>query len=161
MTLAIGEHAPDFTLYDQKKDAVSLTDLRGKNVLVVFIPFPFTGYCDDEGCQLRDGIAGLSELNADVVIITTHAVPTNAKWASENSFDFPVLADYWPHGEVAQLYGAFNEATGSANRVTYVLDTHGIVRNVISTDSLGTPREYELYGRALAAMNESSGSSKR
>ncbi len=152
MPLAIGTAAPDFSLIDQDKNEVSLEDLEGGNALVVFIPFPFTGICDSEGCQLRDGLGELGGLDAKVVVITTHAVPTNAKWASENGFEFPVLADYWPHGDVVKAYGAFNDATGTANRVTYVLDASGIIRDVIATDSLGTPREYELYGQALAAI---------
>jgi len=152
MPLAIGTAAPDFTLYDQGKEQVSLEDLKGSNALVVFIPFPFTGHCDSEGCQLRDGLAALGDLDAKVVVITTHALPTNAKWAAENGFEFPVLSDFWPHGDVAQAYGAFNDALGSANRVSYVLDKEGIIREVISTDSLGTPREYELYGQALATL---------
>ncbi len=153
MTLAVGTPAPDFTLVDQNKDEVSLDSLKGSKALVVFIPFPFTGHCDNEACQLRDGLGELSELDAKVVVITTHAVPTNAKWAEENGFTFPVLADYWPHGTVTQAYDAFNDATGSANRVTYVLDADGVIREVIATDSLGTPREYELYGEALAAIS--------
>lgn len=152
MPLAIGTAAPDFTLYDQSKEQVSLGDLRGSNALIVFIPFPFTGHCDNEGCQLRDGLASLADLDAKVVVITTHAVPTNAKWAQENSFEFPVLSNFWPHGDVVQAYEAFNEIVGSANRVTYVLDKESIIRDVIATDSLGTPREFELYGEALAAL---------
>ena len=152
MPLAIGTPAPDFTLYDQSREQVSLDDLKGSNALVVFIPFPFTGHCDNEGCQLRDGLASLADLDAKAVVITTHAVPTNAKWAQENSFEFPVLSNFWPHGDVVQAYEAFNETVGSANRVTYVLDKEGIIRDVIATDSLGTPREFELYGEALAAL---------
>ncbi len=152
MTLIIGTPAPDFTLYDQTREQVSLSDLKGSNILVVFIPFPFTGHCDNEGCQLRDGLAELADINAKVVVITAHAVPVNTKWATENDFDFPVLSDFWPHGETIKAYGAFNDALGAANRVTYVLDKEGIVRDVIATDSLGTPREYELYGAALAAI---------
>jgi peroxiredoxin (alkyl hydroperoxide reductase subunit C) len=152
MPLAIGTAAPDFSLLDQNKNEVSLEDIKGHNALIVFIPFPFTGHCDNEGCQLRDGLAELGGLEAKVIVITAHAVPTNAKWASENGFEFPVLADYWPHGDVVRSYGAFNDVTGTANRVTYVLDTSGIFRDVISTDSLGTPREYELYGEALSVL---------
>jgi len=152
MPLAIGTAAPDFSLFDQNKNEVSLDDVKGHNALIVFIPFPFTGHCDNEGCQLRDGLAELGGLEAKVIVITAHAVPTNAKWASENGFEFPVLADYWPHGDVVRSYGAFNDVTGTANRVTYVLDTSGVIRDIIATDSLGTPREYELYGHALAAI---------
>ncbi len=152
MPLAIGTAAPDFSLLDQNRNEVSLDDIKGHNALIVFIPFPFTGHCDNEGCQLRDGLSELGDLEARVIVITSHAVPTNAKWASENGFEFPVLADYWPHGDVVKSYGAFNDVTGTANRVTYVLDTSGIIRDVIATDSLGTPREYELYGQALTAI---------
>lgn len=152
MTLAIGSTAPAFTLLDQNKAEVSLDSLKGRNALIVFIPFPFTGHCDNEACQLRDGLAESGDLDAGVVVITTHAISTNARWAAENSFDFPVLADFWPHGEVAQTYDAFNNTVGSANRVTYVLDSESVIREVITTGSLATPREHELYSQALSAI---------
>jgi peroxiredoxin len=152
MPLAIGTKAPDFTLYDQNKEQVSLSDLVGHNSLIVFIPFPFTGHCDNEGCAIRDGLGSLESIDAKVVVITDHAVPVNAKWAADNGFDFPVLSDFWPHGEATRAYGAFNDILGAANRVTYVLDADGVIRNVIATESLGIPREYELYGQALAAL---------
>jgi peroxiredoxin len=152
MPLAIGTKAPDFTLYDQNKEQVSLSDLVGHNSLIVFIPFPFTGHCDNEGCAIRDGLGGLESIDAKVVVITDHAVPVNAKWAADNGFDFPVLSDFWPHGEATRAYGAFNDILGAANRVTYVLDADGVIRDVIATESLGIPREYELYGQALAAL---------
>lgn len=152
MPLAIGAKAPDFTLYDQNKEQVSLSDLAGHKSLIVFIPFPFTGHCDNEGCAIRDGLGGLESIDARVVVITDHAVPVNAKWAAENGFEFPVLSDFWPHGDVTRAYDAFNDILGAANRVTYVLDGDGIIRNVIATESLGIPREYELYGQALAAI---------
>lgn len=152
MTLGIGTAAPDFTLLDQNKEQVSLSDLKGHKALIAFIPFPFTGICDDEGCQLRDGMGALAGMDAKVVVITAHAIPVTAKWAAENGLEFPVLSDYWPHGETIKAYGAFNDAVGAANRVTYVLDAEGIVRDVIATDSLGIQREYELYEEALTAL---------
>ena len=152
MPLAVGTQAPNFTLLDQNKEQVSLSDLAGHNSLIVFIPFPFTGHCDNEGCAIRDGLGGLESVDAKVVVITDHAIPVNAKWAADNSFEFPVLSDFWPHGDVTQAYGAFNEVLGAANRVTYVIDGDGIIRDVFSTESLAIPREYELYGQALAAI---------
>ena len=152
MPLAIGTPAPDFTLYDQNKERVSLSDLAGHNSLIVFIPFPFTGHCDNEGCAIRDGLGGLESIDAKVVVITDHAVPVNAKWAKENGFDFPVLSDFWPHGVTTRAYDAFNDMLGAANRVTYVIDADGVIRDVIATESLSIPREYELYGQALAAL---------
>jgi len=152
MTLAIGTKAPDFTLYDQNREQVSLSELAGHKSLIVFIPFPFTGHCDNEGCAIRDGLGGLESVGAKVVVITDHAVPVNARWAADNGFEFPVLSDFWPHGDVTRAYGAFNETFGAANRVTYVVDAGGVVRDVIATESLSIPREYERYDRALAAI---------
>ena len=152
MTVAVGDAAPDFELLDQNKNPVSLESLKGTKTLLVFIPFPFTGVCDDEACLIRDNLAALQDLDANVVIITVHAVSVANKWATENGFEFPVLSDYWPHGVTAQAYGAFNEDRGMANRYTFVLDADGVVREVINTDSLGTAREFDAYTDALARL---------
>jgi peroxiredoxin len=152
MPAAIGTPAPDFTLPDTDGTPVSLDDLAGTKALVVFIPFPFTGICTDEVCALRDGLAALNDLDAAVVVITCTPRPSNAEWAKQNGFEFPVLSDYWPHGETATAYGCFNEDVGAANRATFVLDAEGVVREIIATDSLGTPREYDEYLAALARI---------
>ncbi len=81
MAATIGAPAPSFSLQNIDREVVSLDDLKGRKTLVVFIPFPFTGICDGESCTLRDHLADLNDLDANVVIITAHARPTNAKWA--------------------------------------------------------------------------------
>jgi peroxiredoxin len=149
MTAAIGSPAPRFELIDQSRNPVSLDSLKGSKSLVVFIPFPFTGNCDSEACAIRDQLSTLSGLDARVVVITCHAVPTAKRWADENGFEFPVLSDFWPHGEIAKAYGAFNEERGVANRYTFVLDEDGIVRDIVNTDSLGVAREFDSYVEAL------------
>ncbi|MDX2343992.1 MAG: redoxin domain-containing protein [Acidimicrobiia bacterium] len=145
-----GSPAPSFALLDQNKESVSLESLQGSKALVVFIPFPFTGICDDETCAIRDHLSKLNDMDAKVVIITVHAVPVAKKWADENGFNFPVLSDYWPHGEVAKAYGAFKEKVGAAHRYTFVLDADGIIREVINTEALGIGREFDSYVEALA-----------
>lgn len=150
--MKIGSPAPAFELLDQTRTAVSTDSLKGSKSLIVFIPFPFTGNCDNEACELRDHLSQLGDMDANVVIVTTHSIPTNIKWADENGLNFPVLADYWPHGQIAQAYGAFNDQVGAANRYTFVLDADGIVRDVINTDSLGEVREFDAYTAALAAI---------
>jgi peroxiredoxin (alkyl hydroperoxide reductase subunit C) len=152
MAAEIGAPAPAFSLHDQAKNPVALDDFKGNKTLVVFIPFPFTGICLGELCAIRDNLANLNSLDANVVVITCHAIPTNNHWSEENGFEFPVLSDFWPHGAVATEYGAFNEAVGAANRQTFVLDEGGIVRAIVKTDSLGTPREFDAYVEALAAL---------
>ena len=152
MPAVIGQPAPTFSLIDQAKQPVTLDDFAGRKTLVVFIPFPFTGICDDEGCAIRDGLGALEALDANVVVITAHSFATNAKWAEINDFTFPILSDFWPHGEVSRAYGTFNEDVGVAMRSSYVIDADGIVRDVIATESLGVQREHEAQMEALAAI---------
>lgn len=152
MAAEIGSPAPDFALYDQDRNEVTLESLKGRKSLVVFIPFPFTGICDGEACAIRDNIAQLEAVDANVVVITVHARPTNEEWVKKEGFSFPVLSDFWPHGEVATAYGCFNDKVGAAMRATYVLDEDGIVRDIIATDSLGDPRTFADYPAALAAI---------
>ena len=149
MTAQIGAPAPDFTLVDQDRNRVSLSDFKGHKTMVVFIPNPFTGVCDGEVCALRDDLPAFSDLDAAVVVITTSPRPANARWAQENGFDFDVLSDFWPHGEVTNAYGAFDERYGAARRVTYVLDAEGVVTGVIDSPELGTARAHDLYAEAL------------
>lgn len=152
MAIEIGRPAPDFTLPNQEREPVSLSDLRDRRTLLVFIPFPFTGVCEAELCTLRDHLADLSALDANVVAITCDTPFANKRWSEDNAFGFSVLSDFWPHGEVARAYGAFNEAIGAANRRTVILDADGVVRAVVESPDLGTPREYDAYVEALAVI---------
>jgi len=153
MTLGIGTTAPRFELIDQERNPVTSDDLKGEKSLIVFIPFPFSGICSGELCTIRDRLAALNEMDANVVVITVDTHFTNQKWSEDNGFQFPVLSDYWPHGATAQAYEAFNEKVGAANRVTYVLDEEGMIRQVIDSGSLGTPREFDDYVEALSAID--------
>jgi len=150
MSVAIGSPAPGFALVDTEGAPFALEQARGRKTLLVFIPFPWTGLCDGEACTLRDHFADLNALDATVVIINCYPRPANKKWAAENGFAFPVLSDFWPHGEVSRSYGAFNEEKGCANRATFILDADGVVREIVASESLGTPREYAAYVEALS-----------
>ena len=149
MPAEIGNPAPGFTLRNPAKEQVSLDDFAGRKTLVVFIPFPFTGNCDAEACTLRDNLSELGRLDAEVVVINCDTPFANGAWVKEYGLPFPVLSDFWPHGEVAKAYGAFNEETGSANRMTFILDADGVVRRIIDSGSLGVVREYDAYVEAL------------
>ena len=149
MSAQVGSLAPAFSLMDQDRNVVNLNDFKGRNTVIVFIPFPFTGICDGEACTIRDNLAALGGLGASVVVITCHAVQINKKWSDENGFTFPVLSDFWPHGTVATEYSAFNEKVGVANRMSFVLDAEGVVRTIVDSGSLGTAREFAAYTDAL------------
>jgi len=148
----IGGLAPNFHLPDQQNNIVSLADLNGQKALIVFIPFPFTGVCQGELCTIRDDYGSLSALGAKVVAITCDTRHSNRRWTEDNNFQFPILADYWPHGAVTQAYGCFNEATGGAWRWSFVLDAEGVVRAIVKSDALSQPREFEAYKTALSKV---------
>jgi peroxiredoxin (alkyl hydroperoxide reductase subunit C) len=145
----IGKPAPDFSLPDQDNNKVSLQDLRGQKALVVFVPFPYTGTCDGELCAIRDDLADLPSLGAKVVAITTSPRPVHAKWAQEHGISFPLLSDFWPHGDVASKYGCFDEEVGCANRWTFILDAEGTVRQIVKTETRREARSVEDYRAAL------------
>jgi len=152
MTVAIGQPAPSFTLRDAQGEKVGLDDLRGRKSLIVFIPFPFTGTCEGELCEIRDRLADLNELDANVVAITTDTLFSNRVWSEQNGFGFPVLSDFWPHGEVTTAYETFDEKVGAANRRTFVLDADGVVRAIVETDTRAVAREFAEYTAALASI---------
>ena len=154
MTLDIGQDAPDFELPDQTRTKIKLSDFRGKeNVVVVFYPFTFTGVCTGELCAIRDDLSAYDGANAKVLAISCDSPFAQAKFAEEQGYTFPVLSDFWPHGEVSRAYGVFNEQLGAAMRGTFVIDKEGkIVANFASAD-LGTPRAKASYDEALAKLS--------
>ena len=80
---------------------------------------------------------------------TRHA---QAQWAEQQGFTFPVLSDFWPHGEVAKAYGVFNEKLGCANRASFVIDKEGKVVATFESANLATPRSRDEYEAALAKV---------
>ncbi len=149
MAAEIGQPAPDFSLPDTDRKKVTLKSLRGHKALVVFIPFPFTGVCSKEVCELQDNISHLKELDANVVVITCDTPFSNGQWAKLEGLEFPVLSDYWPHGTATKAYGAFNDDMGAANRCTYVLDENGVITDIIRSKEILVARRFADYTAAL------------
>jgi peroxiredoxin len=152
MSIEIGAPAPQFALRDQHLEVVTRDDLAGRAALVVFIPNPFTSVCEAELCSIRDGLAALNDLDAEVVAVTCNTPFVNKRWSDDNGFTFRVLSDFWPHGEVSKAFGAFNERFGIPNRHTYVLDAEGTVRDIITSESLGEAREFDRYVASLSSI---------
>lgn len=149
MTLAIGTPAPEFTLLNQERKPVSLDDLKGSNSVVVFIPFAFTRTCEGELCQIRDEYSLFQESAARVVVVTCNALHANREWADQQGFEFDILSDWWPHGEVSRRYETFNETYGYSERTTYFLDPVGVITDVIRSDELREARDFDAYRAAL------------
>src|SRR3984957_14110719 len=93
-SIQVGQQAPDFTLYDSDKNKVSLSDYKGKNVLLLFFPQAFTGTCTKELCSTRDNIATYNQANAQVLGISVDSVFTLAIYKEEQQLNFPLLSDF-------------------------------------------------------------------
>ncbi|PPK69194.1 peroxiredoxin [Actinokineospora auranticolor] len=152
MAVEVGSKAPDFTLNDYNKQPVKLSDYQGsKNVLLVFYPFAFSGICQGELCQVRDELANYSDSNVQVVGVSVDTPFSLKAWAEQQGYQFPLLSDFWPHGEVAKTYGVFNEAAGLANRGTFLIDTEGTVR-FAEINAPGEARDQDAWKKAVAAL---------
>ena len=153
MSVDIGQPAPDFTLKNHDGTEVSLSDYRGdKAVAVVFFAFTFSGICEDELCQIRDDFSDFTTADVQVLAISCNARHAQAKWAEEMGYGFPVLSDFWPHGEVTQSYGVFNEVLGAPHRATFLIDRDGVVVDSFQTPDVLTPREKDRYTEALTKL---------
>jgi len=150
--LEVGSVAPDFTLRDQNMQPVTLSGFRGdKNVLLVFFPLAFTGICQGELDLLRDHLPEFENDDSVALAISVGPSPSHKIWATESGFLFPVLSDFWPHGQVSQAYGVFNEAAGISNRGTFVVDKSGVIR-FAEMKGPGEARDQRLWTEALSAL---------
>ena len=130
-TLKVGDRAPDFTLQDQNGNPVTLSDYLGKKIVVlVFHPLAFTSVCDVQMPGYNQARQSFNGLNAQVFAISVDSVPAHRAWAQMlGGIDYPMLADFWPHGEVSRRYGVLLD-TGVAARATFVIDPQGIIRSI-------------------------------
>ena len=150
MILQPGTVAPPFSLVDQYGETIALGDFHGvRPVTLVFYPLAFSRTCEGELCALRDNLELFEDAGTALLAISVDSKHAQRAWAEEQGFGFSLLADFWPHGQVARHYGAFLEDRGYANRATFVIDRDGFVRASFVT-APGEPRSLEQYRAALA-----------
>jgi peroxiredoxin len=150
--LTVGSIAPDFELKDQHGEKVSLSSFKGtKNVVVLFIPFSFTGTCTGELCAIRDDLAAFQNDDVQVLAISCDSKNTQKIFAEKEGYKFPVLSDFWPHGATAKAYQIFNEDLGCALRGTFIIDKTGVIRWAV-VNGLGDARNNGDYKAAIAAL---------
>jgi peroxiredoxin len=152
MILEPGTPAPIFALVNQFGETVRLADLVGERpVALVFFPLAFSRVCEGELCELRDNIGVFRDAGVDLVGISVDSKHTLRAWAEAESYDFPLLADFWPHGEVAAAFGAFDEERGTAERATFLVGSERTIRASFATPR-GEARSLEQYRAALATI---------
>jgi peroxiredoxin Q/BCP len=127
-----GDTAPDFTLPNQAGEMVSLKDLVGKKIIVLyFYPRDFSLGCTAEACAFRDSYEAFKEAGAEVIGVSSQSVDSHKRFAAANVLPFILLSD--EDGKVRKLYGASSAFGLVAGRVTYVIDKKGVVRIVFSS----------------------------
>ncbi|MGO1700877.1 MAG: redoxin domain-containing protein [Canibacter sp.] len=156
MALQVGDTAPNFTLTDQHGTETTLWEsLDSHATLLVFYPLSYSGVCRGELDALQANLRKLQSLGGQVLAISVDSMHVQRSFAQHRSYDFSLLADFWPHGEVAQRYEVFNAVAGVANRATFILDADRKIRSLIQSES-HTPRDVEEYFSALRAIASSS-----
>ncbi|NUR65542.1 MAG: peroxiredoxin, partial [Streptomyces sp.] len=105
MAIQVGEKAPDFELKDNHGRSVKLSDFRGsKNVVLLFYPFAFTGVCTGELCELRDNLPQFSDRDTQLLAVSNDSIHALRVFAEQEGLEYPLLSDFWPHGEVSRAY---------------------------------------------------------
>lgn len=120
--------APTFTLQNAAEEEVSLTDLRGAPVLLVFYPLDWSPVCGDQLAELAARHGELSEHWVQVVGISVDSTYSHAAYAEAKSLPFPLLADFHPKGAVSEAYGVYNPEFGHTERALFLIDDTGVLR---------------------------------
>jgi peroxiredoxin len=125
--LEAGTPAPDFTLRSTPDQEVSLSDLRGRPVILAFYPADWSPVCGDEMALFNAVLPDFQELGAEMIGISVDGVWCHAAFARARNLHFPLLADFEPKGEVARRYGAYREKDGTSERALFVIDDKGTI----------------------------------
>lgn len=155
MSLAIGAKAPNFTLTSDEKKSVSLSDYKGKNVVILFFPLAFTGVCTTELCNTRDDIAFYKDLDAEVLAISVDSPFVLEKFKEEQSLNFPLLSDF--NSEVSADYGSLYDdfVLGMKNvskRSAFVIDKEGTIQYAEVLENAGELPNFDEVKGTLSKL---------
>jgi len=157
MTIKKGDKAPDFTLFNTEKNPVSLTDYKGKNLIVHFFPLAFTGVCTKQLCTVRDAISKYKNDSADVVAISIDSIFTLGKFKEEQNLSFDLLSDF--NKDVSAAYGSMFETfpafgmKGVSKRSAFVIDKEGVIQYAEVLESPGDLPNFDAINATLAELN--------
>jgi len=152
MAIQVGEKAPGFELKDNHGRTVKLSDFHGsKNVVLLCYPFAFTGVCTGELCELRDNLPQFSDRDTQLLAVSNDSIHTLRVFAEQEGLEYPLLSDFWPHGNTSRAYGVFDEDKGCAVRGTFIIDKEGVVRWTV-VNGLPDARDLNEYVKALDTL---------
>jgi peroxiredoxin len=122
-----GTEAPDFRLPSTPDQTLSLMELRGQPVILVFYPEDWSPVCSDQLALYQELLPEFQKFNAELLGISVDGIWSHLAFAKDRNLEFPLLADFEPKGEVARTYQVYRAADGTSERALYVIDADGIV----------------------------------
>lgn len=155
MAVTVGEKAPAFSLVSSEKKEVSLGEMNGKNVVLLFFPLAFTSVCTEELCNMRDNLKVYENLNAQIVAVSVDSPFTLDRFKSDQQFNFSLLSDF--NKETSRAYGALYEdfvlgMKGVSKRSAFVIDSGGIVRYAEVLDNAGELPNFQAIQETLSSL---------
>lgn len=150
MAVEVGSVAPDFTLKDENGKDVTLSGLRGRNVVLMFYPLAFSPVCTKELTDISSLADRYDASNAEVLAVSVDSQYTLNAFKRDENLKAHLLSDFHPKGAVAQQYGTYIDGIGIAGRATFVIDKDGKVVHKVTSEVL-QPRDQQEYLTALAA----------
>ena len=156
MPIQTGQQAPDFTLRDNEKNKVTLSEQKGKNVVLLFFPLAFTSTCTKELCYMRDNLAMYNNLNAQVYGISVDSLYSLNKFKEEQNLNFPLLSDFNKEASIAydSLYETFsNDMKGVSKRASFVIDKEGVVRYAEVLENASELPNFKAIEDTLNSLN--------
>src|SRR5690349_4163473 len=155
MSADVGSRAPDFTLTSHERQPVTLSQQRGKPVVLAFFPAAFSSVCQKELCTFRDSLARLNAAHAQVFGISVDTFFTLKAFHDQQQLTFPLLSDF--NKDVIRQYGVFNEdmigLKGIAKRAVFVLDKDGVVRHREVLEDARNEPNYEQVFETLKSFH--------
>lgn len=156
MAPAIGQTAPDFTLFNSEKKEVTLSSLKGQPVLLLFFPLAFTNVCTKELCSVRDNINLYNDLKVTVFGISVDALQTLAKFKEDQKLNFTLLSDF--NKEASRAYGSIYEMfgfnmKGVSKRSAFLIDKEGIIRYAEVLDNAGEVPNFKAIEAVMTTLN--------
>ena len=149
--LGVGDLAPDFALPDQNGEIRTLADACAQRpVLLVFYPFAFSGICTGELSEIRDDLGTFDNEDVQVWAISCDPTFSLRAWADKEAYFFPLLSDFWPHGEVAQGFGVFHDK-GFAIRGTFLVDRDRTIRWAL-VNGPGERRSFDGFSAVVGEL---------
>jgi peroxiredoxin len=156
MSVQTGNMAPDFTLYSSDKEKVTLSEQKGKNVLLLFFPLAFTSVCTAELCSVRDNLNMYNNMNAVVYGISVDSPQTLDRFKKDQNLNFSLLSDF--NKEASTNYDAIYETfamgmKGVSKRAAFVIDKEGNVQYAEVLENAGEQPNFDAIKQTLESLN--------